>query len=95
MEPKSQSYILDDVFFYLLSVNKEQRRSILYVEDIRELEIVSIIEQLLRVEKESSYGMNYSESESESGYGEAEKHKGHPHKKQKSKSVVNLSVLLG
>ncbi|CAF2056591.1 unnamed protein product [Brassica oleracea] len=83
VEPKRQSYILDDkdVFVYLTSVDKEQRRSILHVEDIKELEIVSIIEQLSRVEKETSYGMNYSVSES--GYGEAEEHKEHPHKKHK------------
>ncbi|CAN6999725.1 unnamed protein product, partial [Brassica oleracea var. botrytis] len=58
VEPKRQSYILDDE------------------DDIKELEIVSITEQLSRVEKENSYGMNYSASES--GYGEAEEHKEHP-----------------
>ncbi|CAG7905951.1 unnamed protein product [Brassica rapa] len=53
VEPKRQSYILDDedVFVYLTSVDKEQRRSILHVEDIQELEIVQITEQLSRVEK--------------------------------------------
>ena len=39
VEPKRQSYILDDedVFVYLTSVDREQRRSILHVEDIQEL----------------------------------------------------------
>ncbi|CAN6846138.1 unnamed protein product [Brassica oleracea] len=39
VEPKRQSYILDDedVFIYLTSVDREQRRSILHVEDIQEL----------------------------------------------------------
>ncbi|KAF8109304.1 hypothetical protein N665_0098s0032 [Sinapis alba] len=47
VEPKRQSYILDDedVFVYLTSVDKEQRRSILHVELIKELEIVPITEQ--------------------------------------------------
>ena len=72
VEPKSQSYILDDedVFANLTSVDKEQRRSILHVVDIQELEIVQITEHLSRVEKESSCSRNYSESES--GYGEEE-----------------------
>ncbi|KAF8048330.1 hypothetical protein N665_2560s0001 [Sinapis alba] len=41
LKPKRQSYILDDenVFVYLTSVDKEQRRSISHVEDIRELKI--------------------------------------------------------
>ncbi|WZZ34666.1 hypothetical protein YC2023_018067 [Brassica napus] len=53
VEPKRQSYILDDedVFVYLTSVDKEQRRSILHLEDIQELEIVQITEELSRVEK--------------------------------------------
>ncbi|CAN7000657.1 unnamed protein product [Brassica oleracea var. botrytis] len=52
VEPKRQSYILDDedVFVYQTSVDKEQKRSILHLEDIQELEIVQIIEQLSRVE---------------------------------------------
>ena len=85
VEPKRQSYILDDkdVFVYLTSVDKEQRRSILHAKDIKELEIVSITKQLSRIEKESSYGMNHSASES--GHGEDEEHKEHPHKKQKMK----------
>ena len=39
VEPKRQSYILDDedVFVFLTSVDREQRRSILHVEDIQEL----------------------------------------------------------
>ncbi|CAF1916741.1 unnamed protein product [Brassica oleracea] len=39
VEPKRQSYILDDedVFVYLTSVDKEQRRSILHLDDIQEL----------------------------------------------------------
>ncbi|KAL0706911.1 hypothetical protein Bca4012_073337 [Brassica carinata] len=45
----------------LTSVDKEKRKSILHVEDIKELEIVPITEQQSRVEKESSYGGNYSE----------------------------------
>ncbi|KAF8114949.1 hypothetical protein N665_0031s0039, partial [Sinapis alba] len=65
LEPKRQSYILDDedVFVYLTSMDKEQRRSILHVEVIKELEIVPITEQQSesRVEKVSSYGGNYSE----------------------------------
>ncbi|KAF8101314.1 LOW QUALITY PROTEIN: hypothetical protein N665_0207s0010 [Sinapis alba] len=61
---------IEDVFVYLTSVNKEQRRSILHVEDIRELKIVQITEQLSRVEKESSCNRNYGERES--GYGEEE-----------------------
>ncbi|KAF8107353.1 hypothetical protein N665_0123s0044 [Sinapis alba] len=74
VEPKRQSYILDD---------EDQMRSILHVEDIKELVIVLITEQLSRVEKESSYGRN--DNESESGYGEVEEHKEHPYKKQKRK----------
>ncbi|CAN6899500.1 unnamed protein product [Brassica oleracea var. botrytis] len=63
VEPKRQSYILDDedVFVYLTSVDKEERRSILHVEVIQEMEIVPITEQQSRVEKESSYGGKYSE----------------------------------
>uniref|UniRef100_A0A0D3E9N0 MULE transposase N-terminal all-beta domain-containing protein n=1 Tax=Brassica oleracea var. oleracea TaxID=109376 RepID=A0A0D3E9N0_BRAOL len=63
VEPKRQSYILDDedVFVYLTSVDKEERRSILHVEVIEEMEIVPITEQQSRVEKESSYDGNYSE----------------------------------
>ncbi|KAF8108586.1 hypothetical protein N665_0107s0008, partial [Sinapis alba] len=70
VEPKRHSYILDDeeVFVYLTSVDKEQRGSILHVEDIRELKIVQITEQLSRVEKESLCSRNYGERES--GYGE-------------------------
>ncbi|KAF8086626.1 hypothetical protein N665_0618s0003 [Sinapis alba] len=92
VEPKRQSYILydEDVFVYLTSMDKEQRRSILHVEDIRELEIVQITEHLSRVEKESSYSRNCGERES--GYGEEEnlgtgleqrEHNEHPHKKHK------------
>ncbi|KAF8088946.1 hypothetical protein N665_0525s0006 [Sinapis alba] len=92
LEPKRQSYILDDedVFVYLKSVDKEQRRSILHAEDIRELKIIQITEQLSRVEKEISCSMNYGDSES--GYGEEEnvdtgveqrEHSEHPHKKHK------------
>ncbi|XP_056848862.1 uncharacterized protein LOC130499001 [Raphanus sativus] len=57
VEPKRQSYILDDedVYVYLTSVDKEGRRSILHVEVIEEMEQQSV------VEKESSYGGNYSE----------------------------------
>nr|VDD00633.1 unnamed protein product [Brassica oleracea] len=68
VEPKRQSYILDDedVFVYLTSVDKEQRRNILHVEDIQELEIVQMTEQLSRVECNRNYG------ERESGYGEEE-----------------------
>ncbi|KAF8095009.1 hypothetical protein N665_0346s0006 [Sinapis alba] len=67
VKPKRQSYILDDedVFAYLTSVDKEQRRSILHVEDIKELEVVPITKQLSRAGKESSYCGNYSEPESE------------------------------
>ncbi|KAF8092024.1 hypothetical protein N665_0427s0005 [Sinapis alba] len=38
VKPKKQSYILDDedVFVYLTSADKDQRRSILHVEDIKE-----------------------------------------------------------
>ena len=63
VEPKRQSYILDDedVFVYLTSVDKEGRRSILHVEVIEEMEIVPVMEQQSVVEKESSYGGNYSE----------------------------------
>ncbi|CAN6846192.1 unnamed protein product, partial [Brassica oleracea] len=96
VEPKRQSYILDDedVFVYLTSVDKEQRRkqrrSILHLKDIQELEIVQITEQLSRVEKESSCSRNYGERES--GYGEEENvgtdleqkvHNEHPQKKHK------------
>ncbi|KAF8083781.1 hypothetical protein N665_0752s0005 [Sinapis alba] len=50
VEPKRQSYILDDedLFVYLTSV-------------IEEMEIVPVMEQQSRVEKESSYGGNYTE----------------------------------
>ncbi|KAF8082443.1 hypothetical protein N665_0825s0005 [Sinapis alba] len=87
VESKRQSYILDDedVFVYLTSVDIEQRKCILHVEDIKNLVIVSINEQLSRVEKESSYGRNYSESECESRYEEAKRHKEYPHKKHKRK----------
>ncbi|CAN7000625.1 unnamed protein product, partial [Brassica oleracea var. botrytis] len=63
VEPKRQSYILndEDMFVYLTSVDKEERRSILHVEVIKEMEIVPITEQQSRVEKEISYGGNYSE----------------------------------
>ncbi|CAN6854342.1 unnamed protein product, partial [Brassica oleracea] len=92
VEPKRQSYILDDedMFVYLTSVDKEQRRSILHLKDIQELEIVQITEQLSRVEKESSCSRNYGERES--GYGEEEnvgtdleqkEHNEHPQKKHK------------
>uniref|UniRef100_A0A0D3CIM0 MULE transposase N-terminal all-beta domain-containing protein n=1 Tax=Brassica oleracea var. oleracea TaxID=109376 RepID=A0A0D3CIM0_BRAOL len=92
VEPKRQSYILEDedVFVYLTSVDKEQRRSILHVEDFQELEIVQIVEQLSRVEKESSCSRNYGERES--GYGEKEnvgtdleqkEHNERPHTKHK------------
>ncbi|CAG7906078.1 unnamed protein product [Brassica rapa] len=88
VEPTRQSYILDDedVFVYLTSVDREQRRSILHVEDIEELQIVQITEQLSRV-GESSCSRNYCERES--GYGEEDnvgtgvEHDEHPHKKQK------------
>ncbi|RIA04707.1 hypothetical protein BRARA_K01032 [Brassica rapa] len=71
VEPKRQSYILDDedVLVYLTSVDREQRRSILHVEDIQEFQIVQITEQLSRV-GESSSSRNYSEREI--GYGEEE-----------------------
>ncbi|RID75621.1 hypothetical protein BRARA_B02656 [Brassica rapa] len=93
VEPKRQSYILDDedVFVYLTLVDKEQRRSILHVEDIQELEIVQITEQHSRVEKESSCSRNYGERKG--GYGEEDNvgtdleqkaHNEHPHKKHKS-----------
>ena len=90
VEPKRQSYILDDedVFVYLTSVDREQRRSILHVEDIQELQIVQITEQLSRV-GESSCSRDYSEPES--GYGEEEnvgtslEHDEHPQKKQRSR----------
>ncbi|CAN7047682.1 unnamed protein product [Brassica rapa subsp. trilocularis] len=54
VEPKRQSYFLDDedVFVYLTSVDKEQIKSNLHVEDVQELEIVQITEQLSRVDKE-------------------------------------------
>ncbi|XP_033129969.1 uncharacterized protein LOC117126257 [Brassica rapa] len=63
VEPKRQSYILDDedVYVYLTSVDKDERRSILHVEVIEEMEIVPVMEQQSVVEKESSYGGNYSE----------------------------------
>ncbi|KAF8088137.1 hypothetical protein N665_0551s0002 [Sinapis alba] len=50
VEPKRQSYILDDedLFVYLTS-------------GIEEMEIVPVMEQQSRVEKESSYGGNYTE----------------------------------
>ncbi|KAL0796439.1 hypothetical protein Bca101_067816 [Brassica carinata] len=87
VEPKRQSYILDDedVYVYLTSVDREQRRSILHVEDIEELQIVQITEQLSRV-GESSCNRNFCERES--GYGEEENvgtdlHDEHPHQKQK------------
>ena len=88
VEPKRQSYILDDedVYVYLTSVDREQRRSILHVEDIEELQIVRITEQLSRV-GDSSCSRNYCERES--GYGEEEnvgtglEHGEHPHKKHK------------
>ncbi|KAG2323130.1 hypothetical protein Bca52824_016343 [Brassica carinata] len=88
VEPKRQSYILDDedVFVYLTSVDREQRRSILHVEDIEELQIVQITEQLSRV-GESSCSRSYGERES--GCGEEEnvgtglEQNEHPHKKQK------------
>ena len=72
-------------------MNKEQRRSILYIEDIEKLEIVQITDQLSRVEKKSSCSRNYSEREGE--YGEEEnvgtdleqkEHNEHPHNKHKS-----------
>ena len=46
---------MDDeyVFVYLTTLDKEQRRSILHVEDIKELEIVLITEQQSRVEKKT------------------------------------------
>ncbi|CAF1916753.1 unnamed protein product [Brassica napus] len=92
VEPKRQSYILDDedVFVYQTSVDKEQRKSILHLEDIQELEIVQITEQLSSVEKESSCSRNYGERES--GYGEEEnvgtdleqkEHNEHPQNKHK------------
>ncbi|KAF8093498.1 hypothetical protein N665_0383s0125 [Sinapis alba] len=79
VEPKRQSYILDDedVFVYLTS-------------DLQELKIVQITEQLSRVEKESSRSRNYGECGS--GYEEEEnvgtgleqkEHNEHPHKKHK------------
>ncbi|KAF8106694.1 hypothetical protein N665_0135s0037 [Sinapis alba] len=63
VEPKRQSYILDNenVFVYLTSVDKEGRRSILHVEVIKEMEIVPVMEQQSRIEKEISYGGNYTE----------------------------------
>ncbi|CAN7066089.1 unnamed protein product, partial [Brassica rapa subsp. trilocularis] len=53
----------------LVECIRDQRRSILHVEDIQELQIVQITEQLSRV-GESSCSRNYSECES--GYGEEE-----------------------
>ncbi|KAF8113328.1 hypothetical protein N665_0051s0022 [Sinapis alba] len=50
-----------NVFVYLTSVDKDQRRSILHVESIMEGKKVSITEQLSRTEKASSYGGNFSE----------------------------------
>lgn len=63
VKPKRQLYILDneDVFIYLTSVDKDQRRSIMHVEGITEVKKVPIIEKLLRTEKASSDGGNYSE----------------------------------
>uniref|UniRef100_A0A0D3BZ24 MULE transposase N-terminal all-beta domain-containing protein n=1 Tax=Brassica oleracea var. oleracea TaxID=109376 RepID=A0A0D3BZ24_BRAOL len=64
VKPKRQSYILDDedVFVYLTSVDKDQRRSIiLHIEGITEVKKVPIIEKFPRTEKASSYGENYSE----------------------------------
>jgi len=49
------------VFVYLTSVDKEGRRSILHVEVIEEMEIFPVTEKQSTVEKESSYGGNYSE----------------------------------
>ncbi|CAG7876287.1 unnamed protein product, partial [Brassica rapa] len=88
VEPKRQSYILDDedVYVYLTSVDREQRRSILHVEDIEKLQIVRITEQLSGV-GEISCSRNYCERES--GYGEEKnvgtglEHGEHPHKKHK------------
>ena len=40
---------------------KDQRRSILHVEDITERKKVSITKQLSRTEKASSFGRNFSE----------------------------------
>ncbi|CAN7042953.1 unnamed protein product [Brassica rapa subsp. trilocularis] len=59
-KPKRQSNILDDedVFVYLTSVDREQKRSILHVEDVQELQIVQITEQISRV-GESSCSRNY------------------------------------
>lgn len=55
VEPKRQSYILDDedVFVYLTSVDKEERRSILHVEVIEEMEIVPITEQQSKLRKKA------------------------------------------
>ncbi|KAF8118652.1 hypothetical protein N665_0003s0027, partial [Sinapis alba] len=63
VEPKSQSYILDDedVFVYLTSVDKEGRRNILHVKIIKEMEIVPVTEHQSRVEKERSFGGNHTE----------------------------------
>ncbi|CAN6882703.1 unnamed protein product [Brassica oleracea] len=63
VKPKRQSYILDDedVFVYLTSMDKDQRRSILHVEGIMEGKKVPITEQLSRTEKASSFGRNFSE----------------------------------
>ncbi|KAF8081453.1 hypothetical protein N665_0886s0013, partial [Sinapis alba] len=49
INPQSKIFDEEDVFVYLTSVDKEQRRNILHVEVIKEL-----------VEKVSSYGGNYS-----------------------------------
>ncbi|RID79733.1 hypothetical protein BRARA_A02447 [Brassica rapa] len=63
VEPKRQSFILDDedVFLYLSTVDKYGKRSILHIEVIEEMKIVPTTEQQSRVEKENSYGGNYSE----------------------------------
>ncbi|KAL1192481.1 hypothetical protein V5N11_036428 [Cardamine amara subsp. amara] len=63
VKPQTQSYIFDDedVYVYLTSTDKEQRRSVLHVEVIKDLEIVPLREQLSRVEKGSSVGVNYGE----------------------------------
>ncbi|KAF8109777.1 hypothetical protein N665_0091s0006 [Sinapis alba] len=63
VKPKRQSYILDDkdVFVYLTSVHHDQRRSILHIEGMTELEKVPISEQLSRTKKTSSYDGNHCE----------------------------------
>ncbi|KAF8062870.1 hypothetical protein N665_1190s0008 [Sinapis alba] len=78
VEPKRKSYILDDedVFVYLTLVDKEQRKSILHVENIQELEIVQITEVQKKahvVGEEENVGTGLEHNE----------HNEHPHKKHR------------